>query len=249
MPQVWDADAYERSRPTYPPTAVAWLLDRLGAPAEVAEIGAGTGKLTRELLARGLLVHAIEPSAPMRATLRRESPGGVVLDGTAERLPLASHSVDAVLVAQAFHWFDAPAALCETARVLRAGGALGLLWNLWDTGTEPLAAMFAIVQQEAPGARILPLTTRDHPRGGWAGAIAADARWSALGSRRVAHSHVLSGAEALVDRAASISAVAALDTASRERTLERFRLAAHALPTPVELAYVCEASAWRYSES
>ena len=246
---MWDAHAYERSRPTYPSEATGWLLDLLGSPGEVVEIGAGTGKLTRELVARGMVVHAVEPSDEMRATLRREASGATALDGTAERLPLEAGSVDAALVAQAFHWFDAPAALREIARVLRPGGGLGLLWNLWDTDTEPLAAVFAIVQDEAADAPILPLTTADHPRGSWAGAIAANPSWQPLGTRRFAHSHVLSSPEAVVERAASISAVSRLAPARRERALARVREAACELAMPVELAYVCEVAAWRYSES
>jgi SAM-dependent methyltransferase len=246
---MWDAHAYERSRPAYPAEATAWLLDLLGSPREVAEIGAGTGKLTRELVARGMTVHAVEPSHEMRATLRREAPGATALDGVAERLPLPAASVDAALVAQAFHWFDAPSALREIARVLRPRGGLGLLWNLWDTGTEPLAAVFAIVRDEAPDAPILPLTTSDHPRGGWADAIAADESWQPLGMRRFAHSQLLSGADAVVERAASISAVSRLAPERRERALARVRAAARELVMPVELAYVCEAAAWRHSES
>lgn len=121
------ADVYDRSRPGYPVEAVRYVLPR-GAQ-RVLDLGAGTGKLTGLLLDLGLDVVAVEPAAPMRALVPARAE---VLGGTAESLPLADGSVDAVLVGQAFHWFDAARALPEIARVLRPGGTLGLLWNSRD---------------------------------------------------------------------------------------------------------------------
>jgi len=121
------AEAYERGRPSYPAAALDWLLPT-GA-RRVLDLGAGTGKLTRDLAARGLDVVAVEPSDGMRAELARALPGVTVLAGTAESIPLDSASVDAVLVAQAWHWVDPLRAVPEVARVLRPGGRLGLLWN------------------------------------------------------------------------------------------------------------------------
>lgn len=121
------ADVYDRSRPSYPVEAVRWALPE-GAQ-RVLDLGAGTGKLTTVLLDLGLDVVAVEPSATMR---ERIPPRAEVVDGSAESLPLADGSVDAVLVGQAFHWFDADKALAEMARVLRPGGTVGLLWNVMD---------------------------------------------------------------------------------------------------------------------
>ena len=121
------ADVYERGRPSYPAAALDWLLPPHAA--RVLDLGAGTGKLTRDLAARGLDVVAVEPSDGMRAELSRGLPGVTVLAGTAESIPLDSASVDAVLVAQAWHWVDPSRAVPEVARVLRPGGRLGLLWN------------------------------------------------------------------------------------------------------------------------
>ncbi len=114
------AVTYERARPSYPDEAIDWLLPP-GA-RRVLDLGAGTGKLTRGLRDRGLDVVAVEPSAGMRDQLARVLPGVRALAGTAERIPLAGHAVDAVLVAQAWHWVDPARAVPEAARVLAAGG-------------------------------------------------------------------------------------------------------------------------------
>ncbi|HTT52911.1 MAG TPA: class I SAM-dependent methyltransferase [Streptosporangiaceae bacterium] len=124
------AGAYERGRPPYPAEAIDWLLPP-GA-ARVLDLGAGTGKLTRALLGRGLDVAAVEPLAGMRDELARAVPGAAVRAGTAEHIPLPDGSVDAVLVAQAWHWVDPARAVPEVARVLAPGGQLGLLWNVRD---------------------------------------------------------------------------------------------------------------------
>ncbi len=121
------AQAYERGRPAYPAAALDWLLP--AGAARVLDLGAGTGKLTRMLAARGLDVVAVEPSEGMRAELARRSQGVAVLAGSAEAIPLDAGAVDAVLVAQAWHWVDPARAVPEAARVLKPGGCLGLLWN------------------------------------------------------------------------------------------------------------------------
>ncbi len=124
------AAAYERGRPSYPPEAIDWLLP-VGA-RDVLDLGAGTGKLTTRLVERGLDVVAVDPIAEMLEVLRTSLPDTPALLGTAEEIPLADNSVDAVLVAQAWHWFDPERAIPEVARVLRPGGLLGLVWNTRD---------------------------------------------------------------------------------------------------------------------
>ncbi|MFI5938450.1 class I SAM-dependent methyltransferase [Actinoplanes sp. NPDC051494] len=128
------AGAYERGRPPYPPEALDWLLPP-GSP-RVLDLGAGTGKLTRQIAARGLAVTAVDPSEGMLGELRRVLPGVPAYTGTAETIPLPDASVDAVVVAQAWHWVDPARAVPEVARVLSPGGHLGLIWNLRDETTD-----------------------------------------------------------------------------------------------------------------
>jgi SAM-dependent methyltransferase len=124
------ADAYDRARPSYPPAAAAWLVD--SDFAHVLELGAGTGRLTEQLVALGHRVVATDPLEPMLRHLVRRLPGTRAVLATAEQIPLRGRSVDVVIGAQAFHWFDLDRALPEIARVLRPGGHVGLVWNLRD---------------------------------------------------------------------------------------------------------------------
>ena len=142
------ADAYERSRPSYPSDAVARLAAELdlGRDAMVLDLGAGTGKLTRLLAELGATLVAVEPSAAMRAEFAAVLPAVPVHEGTAEEIPLPDAGVDAVVVAQAFHWFDATRALREIARVLRPGGGLGLIWNERDESVPWVAELSRVMQ-------------------------------------------------------------------------------------------------------
>jgi SAM-dependent methyltransferase len=136
------ADQYQRGRPEYPASAVEWLVPRRART--VLDLGAGTGKLTRSLIGAGLKVTAVEPAAGMREQLAAAAPGAVVLAGTAERIPLGDASVDAVVVAHAWHWFDPALAVPEVSRVLVPGGTLSLVWNMRDE-TEPWVAVLGAI--------------------------------------------------------------------------------------------------------
>jgi SAM-dependent methyltransferase len=136
------AEVYERARPEYPADAVDWLIP---ADARVAlDLGAGTGKFTRALVARGLDVIAVDPAPTMLAQLSAALPGVRVHEGTAENIPLADASVDAVFAAQAWHWVDQDVALTQAARILRPGGTLGLIWNVRDENV-PWVARLTVV--------------------------------------------------------------------------------------------------------
>lgn len=157
------AEAYERGRPGYADDVVAWLVDRLtiGPGRTVVDLAAGTGKLTRLLVPTGADVVAVEPVSAMRAELRVAVPGVVVHDGTAEVLPFDDASVDAVTVAQAFHWFDAEAAMVELARVLRPGGGLGLVWNQRDTREPWVAELSRLIRWDQRGQYRVPYTLEE----------------------------------------------------------------------------------------
>jgi SAM-dependent methyltransferase len=150
------ADIYERGRPPYPAEAIDWLVP--AHASRVADLGAGTGKLTRQLRDRGLDVIAVEPSAGMREQLRRAVPGVPVVGGTGEQIPLAASSVDAVLAAQAWHWVDPERAVPEVARVLAPGGRLGLLWNRRVEDEDWVAELSTII-----GSRGTPGSARHFP--------------------------------------------------------------------------------------
>ncbi len=124
------AGAYRRARPGYPAEAARWLVPE--SAARVLDLAAGTGKLTERLLTLGVKVVAVEPDDAMRAQLVDAAPGAVALSGRADDIPLQDGAVDAVVVAQAWHWFDPATALPEIARVLRPGGRLGVAWNVRD---------------------------------------------------------------------------------------------------------------------
>ncbi len=141
------ADAYERGRPPYPESALDFLLP--GGTPRVLDLGAGTGKLTRQIRARGLDVTAVDPSEGMLGELRRAVPEVAAHVGTAEAIPLPDASVDVVLVAQAWHWVDPARAVPEIARVLTPGGRLGLIWNLRDERTDWVQRLGTIIGGEA----------------------------------------------------------------------------------------------------
>jgi SAM-dependent methyltransferase len=156
------AAEYERYRPDYPEEALRWAAGRLELEegARVLDVGAGTGKLTRGLVALGFDVVAVEPGGPMLEQLQQAVPEAEALDSSAEAIPLPDASVDGAFAAQAYHWFDRKRAVPEFHRVVRSGGGLTLLWNWWDD-RDPLqhelaeligyAGHFPFIDEELPG--------------------------------------------------------------------------------------------------
>jgi SAM-dependent methyltransferase len=210
---------YAAARPGYPDAAVDLVAAELGVGPgrRVLDLAAGTGILTRALVARGADVVAVEPVAGMRAELRRATPGVEVLDGRAEALPLDDASVDVVTVAQAFHWFDPAPALAEIARVLRPGGGLALIWNGRDESVGWVARWTEIVERGGGGR---PYTRRDD----WADVVTAHGagRFTPLERRTFPNPHPTTP-EGIVARAASTSWVAARPDDVREAVLDEVR--------------------------
>ena len=210
------ADAYERARPGYPAAAVARIAGTLGIRpgSRVVDLGAGTGKLTTSLAELGATVIAVEPVEAMRTRLASTLPSVAVVAAAAEALPLASGSVDAVVAAQAFHWFDTDRALPEIHRVLVPGGTLGLMWNARDRSVAWVAEMSAIV--DAYGDAI-----RRHESGEWKRAFPAPG-FGPLHEDVFRNVQPIT-AEGVVDRVASTSFIAKLPDAERAVVLERIR--------------------------
>lgn len=221
---VRSADAYERGRPDYPPAAIAWLVEKLGLrPGRtVLDLAAGTGKLTRLLVPTGAEVIAVEPIAEMRAKIE----GARVLDGTAEAIPLPDASVDAVTVAQAFHWFRAEEALAEIRRVLRPCGVLALVWNVRDERNPLQAAATEIMR---PLEEDIP---RRHKRD-WADVIGATE------TARFEHEQLVDE-DAFVERFTSVSFIAAAPDDVREGIAEQLRALVRDVDRPIRLPYVTE---------
>jgi SAM-dependent methyltransferase len=214
------AEAYEVSRPSYPAAALACIVGRagLGPGRRVLDLAAGTGKLTRLLVPSGAEVVAVEPVAAMRAELVAATPGVEALDGTAEAIPLPDASVDAVTVAQAFHWFDVAPALAEIARVLRPGGTLLVVQNERDLTVEWVRRFGDLL-----------FTGRGRPydvyyETDWAGRAAAEGAGAfAVGGHFACDWEQPCDAGLLVERAASVSVVASLPDDERREVLDRIR--------------------------
>ncbi|MGH3521578.1 MAG: class I SAM-dependent methyltransferase [Mycobacterium sp.] len=206
-----EAAAYERGRPSYPPEAIDWLLPP-GA-RDVLDLGAGTGKLTTRLVERGLDVVAVDPIAEMLEVLRRSLPDTPALLGTAEDIPLADNSVDAVLVAQAWHWFNPARAIPEVVRVLRPGGRLGLVWNTRDERLGWVRELGRIIGRD--GDPVAALVTLPQP---FAGLQRHQVEWTSYLTP-----------QALVDLVASRTYCITSPTEVRTKTLDQVRelLATH----------------------
>lgn len=222
------ADAYERSRPDYPEEAVRWLVG--GEPHDVVDLGAGTGKLTRSLVALGHRVIAVEPLPEMLEHLRAAVPGATAVEGGAEAIPLAAESADVVTAAQAFHWFDHGPALREIARVLRPGGSIALVWNTRDD-REPWVAQLS---EEAIGNE--GFEERDA-----AAPVAQSGLFEAVERALFPHSQRVDR-EGLVDLVLSRSYCAVLTPEEREPVLARVEhiFDEHAVGGTLELPYVTE---------
>jgi SAM-dependent methyltransferase len=240
------AAGYEDARPGYPPEVLAWLgahLD-LRPGRRVVDLAAGTGKLTRGLLELGATVIAVEPVPGMRRTLVRAVPGALTVAGVAQAIPLGTATVDALTVAQAMHWFASGEAVQEMHRILRPRSHLAVVWNrrdLSDPLQGALEALMAPLQGDTPSGvtgewrHALVDTTTGGPR------FIPDAQF------RVAWRQAVD-VEGVADRVASVSFVAALDDAPRQRLLEEVRTEARRYPAPLALPYTAEIFCYRRAD-
>jgi SAM-dependent methyltransferase len=209
------AESYVRGRPDYPPGLTDWLRDAMGLHAgiSVVDLGAGTGKFTPRLTATGARVIAIEPVAQMLAKLSAAQPQVEALAGTATAIPLADASVDAVVCAQAFHWFASSEALAEIHRVLKPGGKLGLVWNMRDARVGWVAALDQIVNR-------LEGDTPRYYTGAWRRAFPF-AGFGPLYEQHYAHGHTGAPEDVILNRVRSTSFVASLAAAERAKVDEQ----------------------------
>ena len=206
------ADRYDRGRPSYPADAVAHLVSELGIEPgrTVVDLAAGTGKFTASIVPTGARITAVEPVAAMRAVLERECPTVEAMDGTAEAMPLEDASVDAVVVAQAFHWFDGDRAVPEIRRVLRGRGRLGLIWNARDEAPAWSRRLTEIFDELAG-----PRDPR-YKHGAWRSAFEGSDAFTPFEHRTFEHTHAVDRA-AFLDRVLSVSYVASAPPDVRER--------------------------------
>lgn len=228
---------YAASRPDYPEALFAFLRAQWDLPAGgvVADVGAGTGLLTRGLLAAGFEVVAVEPNEGMRAAADAalgHLPGYRSVAGSAEAMPLPDASVDGIAAAQAFHWFDIPRARAECRRVLREGARVALVWNdrvVADPLHVALDAVFARYGGARRGALLAHEERMDVPRFFGAGAF-AEQRWP--------HAHRLDGAglQALVFSRSYMPARGSAE-GGRAAAEVAAAFAAHAVDGRVEVRY------------
>jgi ubiquinone/menaquinone biosynthesis C-methylase UbiE len=225
------ANAYERGRPDYAPAVAGALAAELGlkAGAPVLDLAAGTGKLSRALLAAGLDVIAVEPQEAMREKLAGAIGTERVRDGVAEAIPLPDASVEAVTVADGFHWFDQAPAVAEIRRVLRPRGGLAVLTTLPDWSGASWAHDVGTLLMEA---------RPEHPYFDgppWHEAVEEAGGWTAPREIRVTTSQP-ADPEGIVAYVASMSFVAALPEEERTARLEQVAQLVEAGETPAELS-------------
>jgi len=227
------AAAYEAARPGYPDAAIDVLARELGVTVatRVCDLAAGTGKLTRRLIELGAAVVAVEPVDGMRAQLVTAVPGVEVVDGAAESISLPDSSVDVVTVAQAFHWFDAPAALAEIARVLNPTGGLAILWNERDESVAWVAEMSRVIRWHER-----TVSRYQHVR--WADVVAGSERFTPLEEQAIGWEQPITR-EVLADRVRSISYIAVMPPTERERLVADVVALVSRRPEPFALPYVC----------
>lgn len=239
------AGVYENSRPGYPVGAVNWLTGVLaiGPGRRVVDLAAGTGKFTRALVGSGAQVIAMEPVAGMRKSLaagvrgRAGGPAVSVVAAVAQALPVGDGAVDAITVAQGFHWFATGDVLAEMHRALRPGGGLGLIWNHRDTGDPLQAALTELMEPVREG-------TPSYDTGEWRAVLEPGELFGGREEFHVPWEQAVD-VEGVAERVASVSFIAALAERDRERLLDEVRGVAAGVDGPLSLKYVADVFAYR----
>jgi SAM-dependent methyltransferase len=223
------ADLYDAIRPSYPPEAVRWMLGE--APLRVVDLGAGTGIFSRLVASLGHNVTAVEPDVGMRARLAAASPGVTVLEGSGEAIPLPEASADAVVAAQAFHWFDNENAHREIVRVLEPGGVFSPIWNIRDESVPWVTALTHAAMLEGDGT-----TSQDYQRTGYDFGPLFHCPERAEFPHSSSHT-----TETLLTLIRSRSLYLIADEAERERMNAGVRAVTRELPPVFELPYIAVA--------
>jgi SAM-dependent methyltransferase len=227
-----DGERYQKARPDYPSDAVSFLVNSLGIDddAHVLDLGAGTGIFTGQLLPYCAQITAVEPTAGMREILSQRLPTVNVLDGRDVAIPLEDATVDCVIVAQAFHWFDAPVALEEIHRVLVEGGRLGVLWNERDESVAWVADLgeamrWPIHQPYKVGQDFTP--------------ILSSGPFVNIERKKFSHRQVLDH-EGLRQRVLTTSYIAVMDEEEQRTVMREVQKVMDQLPDSIELPYVTD---------
>ncbi len=221
------ADAYDRIRPDYPAALFDDVLGYARAPLDrVLEVGAGTGKATRALTARGLFVHAVEPDPQMAAVLRERVPSAEVSVGGFETTPTDT-AYDLLVSAQAWHWVDPQLRWARAAQVLRPGGALALFWNHDHPADPSVAARLQVAHDRwTPDIRIDDPLPEGDVGDQWPGPFLAQlSAFTDLESRHYAWQRVLPGAD-YVDLLSTMSTYRIQSAETRDALLAELLVAA-----------------------
>jgi SAM-dependent methyltransferase len=225
--------SYNAARPDYPTAAIDYFVQSLGITSSmhVLDLGAGTGIFTRQILPYVAKVTAVEPSSSMRESLTDSTAGVDALNGSDVEIPLGDGSVDAVFVAQAFHWFDAPLALEEIHRVLTRGGGLGLIWNERDESVDWVAALSRAMQWD-----------RHQPYAVGADFSSVIAAGPFTNVERVEFKHAQSLTRALLyQRVLTTSYLSIMEDPQRDEVMKDVATVVERLSEPIALPYVTSA--------